>query len=270
MVKTAKNVTFDSEIFESLKKDSEENGRDFSGEVNFACKNYLEKKHPILKKLDFELICKKLDYFDGRPQSESGFDPYKTEDQMVIILELQELILDDSEKTCTFGNQHPFGDRFLKCRACNKFHLNRNPSQAFTLMNGAAVMGWASTLQEAQKICKEKNWWLWDDKIGWSEKLKDVPTPTGQKFRQGQFVKVTGEMSEYGEYAQVEHTHAQMSFIDSDKAGAGIDSYALLFYNDSTWNSVAWTEEKDLELVTDESKIKELEHSLLKTMENKK
>lgn len=42
MVKTAKNVTFDSEIFESLKKDGEENGRDFSAEVNFACKKYLE------------------------------------------------------------------------------------------------------------------------------------------------------------------------------------------------------------------------------------
>ncbi len=42
MVKTAKNVTFDSKIFESLLKDGEENGRDFSAEVNFACKKYLE------------------------------------------------------------------------------------------------------------------------------------------------------------------------------------------------------------------------------------
>lgn len=42
MAKIAKNVTFDNEIFESLKTDGEENGRDFSAEVNFACRKYLE------------------------------------------------------------------------------------------------------------------------------------------------------------------------------------------------------------------------------------
>jgi len=44
MVKTAKNVTFDNEIFELLKNDGEENGRDFSAEVNFACRKYLENE----------------------------------------------------------------------------------------------------------------------------------------------------------------------------------------------------------------------------------
>jgi len=44
MRKIAKNVTFDPEISELLKKDGEENGRDFSAEVNFACRKYLENK----------------------------------------------------------------------------------------------------------------------------------------------------------------------------------------------------------------------------------
>ncbi len=117
-----------------------------------------------LKKLDFELICKKLDTF-GRfdPEKESNLDPYKVEDETVTLLEIQELLLDDMDKTCTFGNHHPFGDRFLKCRACDKFHLNRNISQDFTLFHGGFVMGWASTIEEAKKLCQKKNWFLDQD-----------------------------------------------------------------------------------------------------------
>lgn len=85
-----------------------------------------------LKKLDFDVILPKLNYFDGRPESESGFDPYKIEDAMYVLMELKELV-DESDKTCTFGNHHPFGDRFPKCRACGKFHLDRNTSGNFML-----------------------------------------------------------------------------------------------------------------------------------------
>jgi len=115
----------------------------------------------LLKKLDFELICKKLDTF-GRfnPEDEAKIDPYKVEDETVSLLKIQELLLDDADKTCTFGNHHPFGDRFLKCHACGKFHLNRNTSKEFFLFSDGFVMGWASTLEEAKKLCQEKNWFL--------------------------------------------------------------------------------------------------------------
>lgn len=44
MGKIVKDVTFYIEIFQLLKTDGKENGRDFSAEVNFACRKYLESK----------------------------------------------------------------------------------------------------------------------------------------------------------------------------------------------------------------------------------
>jgi len=44
MVKIVKSVSLEPEIVKLLEKDGEENGRDFSAEVNFACKKYLEDK----------------------------------------------------------------------------------------------------------------------------------------------------------------------------------------------------------------------------------
>jgi len=44
MDKTSKSVSLDNKIIESLKKDGEEFGRNFSDEVNFACRKYLESK----------------------------------------------------------------------------------------------------------------------------------------------------------------------------------------------------------------------------------
>lgn len=42
MVKLSRTVTLEPEIVEKLKQDGDKNGRDFSAEVNFACKKYLE------------------------------------------------------------------------------------------------------------------------------------------------------------------------------------------------------------------------------------
>ena len=44
MRKTAISITLEPEIIKKLKDDGDENGRDFSAEVNYACKKYLESK----------------------------------------------------------------------------------------------------------------------------------------------------------------------------------------------------------------------------------
>ena len=42
MVKTVKSVSLENKTIKLLQKDGDENGRDFSAEVNFACRKYLE------------------------------------------------------------------------------------------------------------------------------------------------------------------------------------------------------------------------------------
>jgi hypothetical protein len=42
MEKTAKRVVFDNKIIEALENDGKEYGRDFTAEVNYACRKYLE------------------------------------------------------------------------------------------------------------------------------------------------------------------------------------------------------------------------------------
>lgn len=90
--------------------------------------------------------------------------------------------------------------------------------------------------------------------------VKNDPTPEGQKFPVGAFVKVAKDlgptMSHFTNdvYAKIEYTYAHAY------GGSNIDSYSLILqYDEGNWSSSAWYHEHQLTLVTDKKILKKLE-----------
>lgn len=92
--------------------------------------------------------------------------------------------------------------------------------------------------------------------------VENTPTPKGQKFPPALFVKIGKDLGatmqhfDADRYAMVEYTHSHAY------GGSDVKSYSLLVRYEDGWSSVAWYDEWQLSLVTDEELINKFKKEL--------
>lgn len=93
-------------------------------------------------------------------------------------------------------------------------------------------------------------------------KVATTPPPQGQKFLPNTFVKIAKDLGSGMSHftsdtvAQVQYTYAHAY------KGADVKSYSLLIREEGLWRSSAWYKEWQLEAITDQGAITDLQGSI--------
>lgn len=113
----------------------------------------------LIEQLDYDMIITQLNA-DPVPDEKLKFDCYVMDKMVKMLIQIKEATLHNNDKRCTFSDYTAaFADvGIVSCSVCNTYHSKRNKNEFTLISKEGYVAGFVSTLEQAQKICKEKNW----------------------------------------------------------------------------------------------------------------